>query len=215
MAIDYRKFFESPRGLSKAAGADAGQTAHAPDVGADAAAAAVFPLNWFARLLQYGMMASLFGYVAHIAFTGNPERDLWKILFGCLAVLCMTVFLPYSIALDSRGIHQRYLLGLYEYSIPRQAILSYRETTRAELRREGKLWFSRYYSSRLNRDGEYEPVVIVNGRYGGRYILHGFMHSGRYRFIEELEKRGIPAHGYEGWGRFMADRGFPTDAGAL
>lgn len=217
MDTDFRKLFESPGSMSDAAAMRTAANPPAPSPAANEAedpTAVTFPLNWLARIAQYAVVAGMFGFVAHTAFTGDPEKDVWKILLGCVGVLASLVFLPGSIVLDSRGIHQLYLMGLYEYTIPKQSILSYQQTTRAELRREGKLWFS-WYSGRYHhdRDGEYEQVVIVNSRYGGRYILHSQMHSRQYAFMEELEKRGVPAHGYEGWNQFMAERGFPPADG--
>ncbi len=214
MEIDFRKQFESPGSASEMgsmAGTGLSPAAVPAASEAEDPTAVTFPLNWFARLVQYAFVAGAFGFVAHTAFYGDPERDFWKILVGCALVLGFLAFLPGSILLDSRGVHQVYLMGLYEYTIPKNAILSYQQTTRAELRREGKLWFSQWNRHRYDRDGEHEQVVIVNSRYGGRYILHGMMHSGQYRFMEELEKRGVPSHGYEGWNQFMAERGFPPE----
>lgn len=229
METDYRKYFESSdpaKGLrtvesSPAPGGEDGKIAFTsvatpgshPTAAAqsdDDPTAVVFPYNVLVRLLMYGAVAGGFGYVAHTAFTGDPERDLSKILIGCAGVIAALCFLPGSIVLDRRGIHQVYCMGLYEYSIPTNAILSYRQTTRGELRREGKLKFSwGNYRYNRNRDNDNEQVVIVTGKYGGRYILHSGAHRGQYTFIEELEKRGVPAQGYEGWANFMADRGFP------
>lgn len=214
--MDYRKFFESQGLPADARGMHptANPLTASPAANEDEDPTAVtFPMNWIARLLQYGFVAGIFGFVARTAFYGDPERDFWKILIGCALVLGALAFLPGSIVLDSRGIHQLYLMGLYEYTIPKNSILSYQQSTRAELRREGKLWFSWNSRYRQDRDGEHEQVVIVSGRYGKRYILHTGMHSMQYRFIEELEKRGVPSHGYEGWNQFMAERGFPPEEG--
>ncbi|MDZ7637567.1 MAG: hypothetical protein U5J83_04860 [Bryobacterales bacterium] len=167
-----------------------------------------FPLNWMIRLIHYGAVAAMFGYMVHTAITGDPEKDMSKVLLGCAGVLIALVLLPGSILLDSRGIHQVYAMGLYEYTIPKNSILSYRQSTREELRREGVLWFS-WAHSKADRDGTFEQVVIVRSRYGKRYILHTPSHSRQYSFVEELEKRGVPAHGYEGWNQFMTERGFP------
>jgi hypothetical protein len=214
---DFRKHFESPEDAARLRTAEsverAWTAASAPDAAGSAAkdaTAVTFPYSFWVRLVMYSAVAGAFGFVAHIAFTGDPARDLGKILIGCAGVLAAMGLLPGSIVLDERGIHQVYCMGLYEYTIAWNAILSYRQTTRAELRREGKLKFSwgplRYHR---NRHEEHEQVVIVTSKYGGRDILHSGAHRGPYRFIEELEKRGVPAHGYEGWAKFMADRGFP------
>jgi hypothetical protein len=228
---DYRKYFESsqpgaglrtvedtasPEALEHTTAAPVAASQPAAVAQADEDPTAVtFPYNFLIRLIMYGAVAGGFGYVAHTAFTGDPERDLGKILIGCAAVIGALCFLPGSIVLDRRGVHQVYCMGLYEYSIPTNAILSYRHTTRGELRREGKLKFS-WGNARYNRDqdDEHDQVVVVTGKYGGRYILHTAAHRGQYTFIEELEKRGVPAHGYEGWTNFMADRGFPPAEGS-
>ena len=213
MDTDFRKLFESPGSMPDAATtmravADPAAASEAAREAEDPKAV-TFPLKWVSRFAQYIVVAGMFGLVAHTAFTGDPEKDFWKILLGCAGVLTGLAFLPGSIVLDQRGIRQLYLMGLYEYTIARQSILSYQQTTRAELRREGKLWFSGFSRYRRNRDGEFEQVVFVRSRYGGRYILHSHMHRGQYAFVEEMEKRGVPAHGYEGWNEFMAERGFP------
>lgn len=221
MDTDFRKLFESPGSMPDAATtmravadpAATSQTVQEAEDQAEDAKAVTFPLKWVSRFAQYLVVAGMFGFVAHTAFTGDPEKDFWKILLGCGGVLAGLVFLPGSIVLDRRGIHQLYLMGLYEYTIPQQSILSYQQTTRAELRREGKLWFSGFSRYRQDRDGEFEQVVFVASRYGGRYILHSHMHRGQHAFMEELEKRGVPAHGYEGWSQFMAERGFPPADG--
>ena len=168
-----------------------------------------FGYHWPIRILLSCAIAGAFGFVAYTAINGDPDKDLWKILTGCAGVLIGLAGVPGSILVDSRGVHQVYLMGLYEYSIPRNSILSYRVTSLADLRREGKLWFQ---WQRRNNDLEdqFDNVVCVNSRYGGRYILHGNGHRGHYRFIEELERRGVPAHGYEEWGKFMEERGYPT-----
>lgn len=217
MGTDFRKHFESPDSVFDPTSGDRTGFAHpsgAAEIGAEDSAAVTFPMHWFVRLAYYGLAAMLFGMVARTAFYGDPQRDIWKVLVGCALVLGVLAFVPGSIRLDRRGIHQIYLMGLYEYSIPRDAILSYQQTTRAELRREGRLWFSRWGRQGLNRDGEHEQVVIVSSRHGRRYILHGMLHADQNRFVEELEKRGIPPHGYEGWRQYMADRGFPIGTGA-
>ncbi len=214
MDTDFRKQFESPGSAFSAESlANAGLSLSAIQAvnEEEDPTSVTFPLNWFARLMQYGFLACMFGFVAHTALYGDPEGDLAKILLGCGGVLLVLVFIPSSIVLDRKGIHQSYLLGLYCYSIAKKDILSYEQTTWAELRREGRLWFSWHNPFRQDREGEHEQVVIVNGRYGGRYILHRMMHSGQYRFIEELEKRGVPSRGYEGWSQYMADRGFPPE----
>jgi len=213
METDFRKLVES-QGLGAGGGrmdSEESLPVGAPATNDDDPTAVTFPMTWIARLIQYAFVAGIFGFVAHTAFYGDPERDFWKILIGCAGVLVALAFLPGSIVLDSRGVHQLFLMGLYAYSIPKNAILHYEQSTRAELRREGRLWFSWNSRYRHDRDGEHEQVVIVSSRYGGRYILHSAIHSRQYRFVEELEKRGIPSRGYEGWNQFMTDRGFPPD----
>ncbi len=227
METDFRKFFEQAnapatdlRSIERPSDqAEAKRTAttvaaknpdrpSAPDT-IDDPTAVSFGYHWPIRILLYCAIAGAFGFVAYTAINGDPDKDLWKILAGCAGVLIGLAGIPGSILVDNRGVHQVYLLGLYEYSIPKNSILSYRVTSLADLRSEGKLWFQ---WQRRNNDLEdrFENVVCVNSRYGGRYILHGSGHRGHYSFIEELERRGVPAHGYEDWGKFMEERGYPT-----
>ena len=172
--------------------------------------AVVFPLNWVARILSYLGIAATFGYVAYATIYGDPDQDLFPVLIGCAIVIVGLCFSPSSIVVDDRGVHQLWMMGLYEYSIAKNSIRCYEESTRARLRREGKLRFE-WRSERTDISDEIEDIVYVASKYGRRYILHTNMHRGHFAFIEALEKLGVPPHGYEDWNAYMQDRGVPMD----
>lgn len=213
MSTDFRKQFENPDGFDfTAKPVDSAEApAAAPQVDEQFRNAAYFPLAWWAKLIQYGFPAAAFGYVVYLAGTGDPERDLGSILIACAGVLAGLCLLPNTMVVDDRGVHQVFVLGLYTDTLRLSEVRHDWSTTRRELRQAGKLRFE--FPGEANNNNDFEEVVFVEGKYGRRYLIHGKMHTARYRFIEELEKRGIPPKGYEDWNKYMEARGFPMEAG--
>ncbi len=144
-------------------------------------------------------------WIIQSAMVGRLDVSLAPVYFGGAGILFLLGLLPMSITMDSRGIYQSHFLGLWEYRIPWNDVSFYWNTTRGELRKAGLL---RFRSSRPPRQkDDWEEVVYVGSKSGKRYLLHTIGHSGRARFVEEIEKRGVHPKGYQGWENFMESRG--------
>lgn len=167
-----------------------------------------FRLKIWMLLFYVAGILGLAGWIIQSAIVGRLDISLAPVYFGGAGILFLLGLLPASITMDSRGIYQSHFLGLWEYRIPWNDVSFYWNTTRGELRKAGLL---RFRSSRVARQkDDWEEVVYVGSKSGKRYLLHTIAHSGRARFVEEIEKRGVHPKGYQGWETFMESRGVPV-----
>lgn len=203
MAIDFRKQIEET------------QRGHTPEPRAEKEptdpTAVSFPMQWWMLALAPVVLGSQVYFFVQVPILGDPSRELIPVLIGAASILAILCWLPNSLRIDSRGVHQVHFLGLWERTIEARDIRCFRAATRGELRRAG--WLRFQLTWKMPQRGDSERVVWVGSKSSRRYLLHGMIHRGRERFMKEMHDRGYPEHGYEGWEAFMEDRGIPVGRG--
>ncbi len=167
-----------------------------------------FPLQLWILAIHVGGVFGFAGWIVYSAYLGRLDQSLAPVYFGGAGMLFLLGLLPSSLTIDSTGVHQSFFLGLWMRSIAWSDVSFYWRTTRRELRQAGLLRFQSRNASRQKND--HEQVVYVGSKSGKLYLLHTAVHSGRERFVSELDKRGAHPKGYEGWESFMEARGVPV-----